>query len=514
MIEATKLNSAKLTADTRVSHLVSAFVLMAGTAIVFLSLLLVDENFWRVNVNFYLLPWIAATASVLLAPTFYLIYRKKLDIFHPLVYASWTYWFPSFVVGGLFIATDLIHPYQLTLLGAPESDLIWTYIYIMLGYIGMTLGFCLPIGRRSGEYASSKLPAWNWQPKQVLLPATVFLSIGLFFYVSAFFSGVVGLSLTDVTDAFSTLNYTLSFLSLEAGFLVAMYIFKSPRIKIEHILAFSVILLILVSRLSLAASRSSLLLIVMLLAMAYFYSGRRITPTRGIVFGALAVLAVVLGMIYGTTFRSIKGAEERVGLEQQLDTVGQTIDKISTQDTEKVLDEGFVNLAERIDGISSVAVVVSNYERLKPYESAYGLENNIITDLWTSFIPRFLWRDKPLVFDARSYSDLYFNFNGNSYALTPVGDLIRNFGPIGVFVGMLVIGIFLRFAYAALIENQTITIGRATAYYLFLMSISFEGFYSTIFIYGWRIFALVFISFFFAEQFLIPKRKSAFLRSN
>ena len=371
----------------------------------------------------------------------------------------------------------------------------------------MTLGFSLPIGRWLGEYASNKLPSWDWHPKQVLLPAIVFLVIGSYFYISPFFSGIFGITLSGAADPLSTLNFTLSFLSLEASFIAAMYIFRSRAISTGHFLAFGVVAFLLISRVSLSSSRGSILTIVILLAMAYFYSGRRITISTGAVFGTVAVLALVGGMIYGTTFRHVKSSEGQSGFDQQIENVGQTIDVITTQDTDKILAEGLTNLAERIDGISSVAVVVSNYERLKPYEAAYGLENNIYTDLWTSLIPRFLWANKPMIFDARAYSDLYFNFNGNSYALTPVGDLLRNFGTIGVPIGMLFVGVFLRFVYATLIDNQTITIGRATAYYLFLLSLSYEGFYGTIFIYGWRIFAIAFISFVFAEFFLIPKKR-------
>jgi len=329
----------------------------------------------------------------------------------------------------------------------------------------------------------------------------------LFFYVSAFFSGVVGFSITDATDVFSALNYLLSFLALEAGFMVAMYIFMSQRITPEHILAFVLILILLLSRLSLGGNRSSFLLIVTLLAMAYFYSGRRWTPTTGAAFAVLAVLAVVGGMIYGTTFRNVKGSEDKIDIEQQIETINRTLDTISRQDTGKVLDEAVINLAERIDGVSSLAVVVSNYERLKPYEASYGLENNIYTDLGASVIPRFLWKNKPLISDVRSYSDLYFNFNGNSYALTPVGDLLRNFGVFGVPFGMLIVGIFLRIVYSALIENQTVTIGRATVYYLFLASLSYEGFYSMIFVYGARILAIAFISLSLAELLLIVKNR-------
>lgn len=505
MIDAAKLNSAKPLAENRSIFLLIALALIIGTAAIFFIWVLTDENTWRINVNFHLVPWLGVTALVLLAPTGYLFYHKKFDPFHPLIHAAWSYWFPAFIGGGLFIATDLIYPYPLSLLGNPETDLIWTCVHIITGYAGMTLGFYLPVGRWGGEFAGRKLPTWDWKPNQILLPATVFFSVGLFFYISSFLSGVVGFSLTDTTDAFSSLYYTLSFLGLEAGFLMALYIFKSKSIKFEHLLAFGLILLLLVSRLSLGGNRSSIFLIVILLGAAFVYSGRRLTITNGVVFAILAVLAMFGGMIYGTAFRNQKGVEERVGVDQQLETASRTFDLISTQDTEKVLGEGFLNLAERIDGISSLGVVVSNYERLSPYEDSYGLENNILQDLWISFIPRFLWANKPPTSDPRAYSDLYFNFNGNSYAITPVGDLLRNYGPVGVPIGMMILGIFLRFTYSMLIENQKITIGRATAYFMFLVSLSYEGFYSWILIYGWRILVIAFITFIAADLLLIRK---------
>lgn len=505
MINATRLNSIRPLADNQSGFLTAAIVLTVGTAAIFVFWLLLGDSFWEIKINYRLLPWIGATAVVLLAPSAYLFYHKKFDLFHPLVHAAWSYWFPSIVVGGLFIATDIINPYPMSLLSDPESDLIWTCIYVMLGYTGLIVGFYLPIGRWLGEFASRKLPVWDWQPNQVLLPATMFFSVGIFFYVFSFLSGVVGFSLTDTADVFSSVYYTLSFLGLEAGFLVAIYIFKSRNIKLEHILAFGLLILLLVSRLSLGGNRSSMFLIVILLAFAFVYSGRRLTPLNGAIFGGLAILAIFGGMIYGTAFRNQKGTEEKIGIDEQMELVGRTLDVISTQDTGKVLNEGFLSLAERIDGISSVGVVVSNYERLAPYEASYDLENNIVRDLWISFIPRFIWNNKPPTSDPRAYSDLYFNFDGNSYAITPVGDLLRNYGPVGVLVGMLIVGLFLRFVYSMLIDNQKITIGRSTAYFMFVVSLSYEGFYSTIFIYGWRILIIAVITFYIAEAFFIPK---------
>jgi hypothetical protein len=114
---------------------------------------------------------------------------------------------------------------------------------------------------------------------------------------------------------------------------------------------------------------------------------------------------------------------------------------------------------------------------LAPYEEAYDLDNNIWKDLTTSLVPRVVWKEKPVSSDPRKFSDLYFNFGENSFAITPFGDLLRNYGIAGVPLGMMIIGIFLRLFYRALIENQPRSLWRSTLYFMLITSLSFEAFY-------------------------------------
>jgi hypothetical protein len=137
-------------------------------------------------------------------------------------------------------------------------------------------------------------------------------------------------------------------------------------------------------------------------------------------------------------------------------------------------------LTERIDILTTLSVVVSNYEQLAPYEEAYDLDNNIWKDMTTSMVPRIIWKEKPNSSDPRKFGDLYFNFGESSFAITPIGDLLRNYGIVGIPLGMLIIGVLLRFFYRALIESQPRSIWRSTVYFMLLTSVSYEGFYGTI----------------------------------
>ncbi len=47
--------------------------------------------------NLYLLPWIFMTALVIAAPSIYLYYKGEFNLYHPLVFAAWTYFIPAFI---------------------------------------------------------------------------------------------------------------------------------------------------------------------------------------------------------------------------------------------------------------------------------------------------------------------------------------------------------------------------------------------------------------------------------
>jgi hypothetical protein len=61
-----------------------------------------------------------------------------------------------------------------------------------------------------------------------------------------------------------------------------------------------------------------------------------------------------------------------------------------------------------------------------------------------------------------------------------MGDLLRNFGPIGVPIGMIVLGFLIRIVYASLIEGQEFSFWRITLFYMILSHLSYEGFYGSI----------------------------------
>ena len=255
-----------------------------------------------------------------------------------------------------------------------------------------------------------------------------------------------------------------------------------------------------------SGNRGGLLHVFLLVLLSYIFAGKVIKLKQGLAIGVTMFLVVIIGMIYGTTFRQVKGTEARIEATDYASYIGDTFGSIGSNDNTKVLEQGFSSLTERLEAVSSLAVVVSNHEQLKPYEESYGLDNNIYKDTVTFFIPRVIWKDKPVASEPRKYSELYFDFGENSFTVTPMGDLLRNFGFWGVPLGMLFLGFVIRILYSALMENQPFSYWRSVLFFMIVPGISYEGFFGTIIPYMFKV-GFISIIGLLIIYFLINKRK-------
>lgn len=476
-----KLQNPTLLPDKRTNLLYPIAFLWGLVIVAIFALLLFEEGFSETLSKYYLLPWTFLTGGVILAPSIWLFFKNKFDPFHPLVFPVWSYFFPAFFVGGLILTFNLSQPYYLAFVQDERYELPLTLVFVMLGFAGLSVGFFLPIGKKLGEIISRRLPDWQWRPEQVIKPGIILLGIGLVNTIAAFGMGLLGFQKADEINSYDGIIFLLSLFWLEASFLLWLCIFRTEkRFNFNHYLIIALLLITSLTKSAFQGNRGSLIQLFILVAFAFIFSGRRIEFRHKVISGILLIIALVFGMIYGTTFRSIKTTEERIGMEEYAGIVLQTFEKVSDQDVGTIMENGLMAMAERFESVSSLAVVVSNYEKLGTYEAGYGLDNNIWKDSITFLIPRIFWSDKPVATDPGNYGDLYFNYRENSFTITPMGDLLRNFGPIGVPIGMLLLGLILRTIYTALKENQEFSFWRATLFYMLLTSISYEGSYGLI----------------------------------
>lgn len=453
-----------------------------GTGLaILLGLLWYESGLERSIERYYLLPWCAVAAVVVAGPTIYQIYKRELDLFHPLVFGAWSYIFPAFVIGGIILAFGWSDPYYLVFIEDAPYNLPLALVYVIVGYAALCVGFYLPVAKKMVDKVESYLPQWDWKPNEVWVPGILLILAGFGVNIIGFIQGLFGFQRVDEIGIFDGLLFFLVLLLSEGTVLLWLGIFQADRKHGLYYLIFFLLVLVVPFRMAIQGNRGTLLSSVIPIGLAFQYSGRRLKAKHSAIIAAAIVAAVFIGMVYGTAFRNIKGSEARAEAGEYVEQVILTLDYLATRDTGKILYESTLHLAERLDNLSALAVLVANYEHLEQYEESFGIKNNIVRDAYTSLIPRFVWPNKPPTSDARAYSDLYFNYSENSFAVTPFGDLLRNFGPFGLVLGMLVLGIYLKFIHLALIDTPNPRLWKKVAYYGLLTVVSYEGFFATIF---------------------------------
>jgi hypothetical protein len=452
---------------------------MALTAIVALFFLAVANGALDAYPYLFLLPWIFGLAIVMAIPAAILHYQGKFSFADPLIFATWSYFFPAFVIGGVFLASGWSQPYFLEFIQDPKYNLPLTIVLVALGFGGLSLGYLLPIGEKVGSMIERILPKAEHPIGSYGIPGIALLIIGIFNTIAAFAMGLFGYQRANEINSYDGLIYVTTIFWTQGSFLLWNVLFRQRRLTILNIVILVLLVTTAVSKSLFAGNRGNLLATFIIVALAYVLAGRQLKVKQTVGAGMVLSLFLVVGMIYGTTFRIIKGSEDTQGVSGYADNIVQTLDQVSRKDTVDLLQFSFSSMTERIDIVSTLGVVVSNYEELAPYEEAYGLDNNIWQDLTTFFIPRIIWKDKPYASNPRKYGDLYFNYGDSAFAITPIGDLLRNFGIIGVPIGMFVLGLILRIIYRTLVENQPLIIWRTTLYFMLLLAVSYESFYGT-----------------------------------
>ncbi len=429
---------------------------------------------------FFLIPWVAALAVVLLIPSAVLWYQGKFSFDNPIVFATFSYFFPAFVLGGFALAAGLSQPPFLSNIQDAPTNLPFTVQLIMMGFAGLAVGYFLPIGKKIGEISSRFFLKRAYSDDSYLMPGLVLLGIGMLNSALSLSFGLFGFQQATEYGTYDGVLFLATLFWLEASFLLWYVVFRRHDFNTKSYITIAILVVTSVAKALFAGNRSSLLQVFFVVLLAYVLSGRKFKARQYALATGLLLVALFVGMIWGTTFRAVKGSEDRVGASEYTESVFNTIDKLGNDNGNSLLGSSFTAFAERIDTLSSVAVVVSNYEQLAPFEESYGLDNNIIRDLETFLIPRIIWNDRPRASEPRKYSELYFNYAENSFAITPIADLLRNFGVIGVPLGMLILGIILRSIYRALVEDQPRGVWRATLYFMSLTAVSYEGFYGAI----------------------------------
>jgi hypothetical protein len=421
-----------------------------------------------------------AIVSLLPAVTSMWLQGRRFDLFHPLFYACWSFFVPQFALSSLLFLVSDSETYTL-LLADPWAARVAAVQSAILGSLGLSAGYLLPVGKRLGGLLP-RFKALDYPPARVRPPAFLFILIGLVAYVGAFREQVFGYQLNLSVSTWGATFAAFAQLAVVGQAIIWYSYFRARRGW--RLLALGCIVLVVLNAVA-SGSRAALLSSVLVMLAGYQYAQRKLAFRRLWKWGLLALIALLVGMVFGSYFRIVKielmGRTTGMGVGDIALVSRQVLHEIRPQSMSEVLQFGWERIAERIDDVTSLGVILSLADRLKAEEVALGIHGNIVRDLGTAFVPRFLWPSKPVVGVLEQIGNLYFHTQYSSPAVTYMGDLYRNFGVLGVIPGMLVLGVALRCLYAWLIEQHPTSPLRVGLFLVLGWTVNYEALYSTYF---------------------------------
>src|SRR5688500_18994631 len=102
MQAATSINSQRRGRFQGERTVIPGIVLMGVTLVITLFGLMAVNDAFESYPYLFLMPWILGLGIILAIPSVILYYNGKFTFADPLIFATWSYFFPAFVIGGIF----------------------------------------------------------------------------------------------------------------------------------------------------------------------------------------------------------------------------------------------------------------------------------------------------------------------------------------------------------------------------------------------------------------------------
>jgi hypothetical protein len=253
-------------------------------------------------------------------------------------------------------------------------------------------------------------------------------------------------------EAFSILGFPQELLFVGMAMLAIVVCSTMTRSRAEVVLG--VVALVSIAAFLPTGRRFYLFQVLASLGIPWHYYIRRVSLKPVLFLGVIAILVLnPVGQLWRTGYHALE-AKGPADIPEVATFVGEQLGSMTGAD---YLDYTFGEHFERVNEAATVAALRATVPSIIDYK--YG---QTYLPMVTWLIPRLIWPDKPTF--------QYFNEIGRESGLikydnyetavvyTSLGELYLNFGDVGVLLGMLAIGMLVRWLYQALIvgaRNET-----------------------------------------------------------
>jgi hypothetical protein len=198
--------------------------------------------------------------------------------------------------------------------------------------------------------------------------------------------------------------------------------------------------------------------------------------------GALVIMAVILIPSLGTKleYRKVLKRQPELGTIDRISVFGELIGGVLTGAGKTSFRDAGTVAEQRVDHLSAFAFVIAKTPDPVPFWDGATYANF----LW-SFVPRFIYPDKPQKTLGQEYGHRYSFIDSRNYTtsinLEQTVEMYANFGALGVIIGMFLIGLLYRALYVILNHDEAGAGGVLIAASTFRVLLNIESDFSLVF---------------------------------
>jgi len=165
------------------------------------------------------------------------------------------------------------------------------------------------------------------------------------------------------------------------------------------------------------------------------YFPKRRLSNKIVLSGFLLVIMFLVPIAnYSYYFSRIEGS---VG---QREAYWLAISEIKEMPLQETIEYGKGQIVARFDYLSDIIAIQAKHPKIWPFYQGETIWN----EMKLGMVPRAFWPEKPIITISTWFSEVYLDAPWSAAAMHPFGELYMNFGYIGVFTGMVMIGFLLR----------------------------------------------------------------------
>lgn len=194
--------------------------------------------------------------------------------------------------------------------------------------------------------------------------------------------------------------------------------------------------------------------------------------------GAAAVILILVVFPLVNSYRTLAGSNLDLSPHQAATGVPGAVAEQTAGD---FVEDAWRSAMARVPGVDALALVIKYTPELTPFQHG----KTIVIAPLIAFIPTAIWPGKydfiNSVVSGVDFGSDYFGIEGNAsgIAITQLGELYLNFGPLGIPLGMFVIGLLCRFAYQWFRLNGRTPLGLLVYVFVYVHLIFIEGWFGS-----------------------------------